>query len=182
MKEKVLLIVDLQKDFCSPEGSLYVKGAESLAEKIAALIPGYDKVIFTLDFHPYRHCSFKEQGGPWPVHCVEYTEGASLPDCVLAACDKSRQEVYYVRKGQDPDMEEYGAFSSSMDLLECLGDHADEVKIDVCGVAGDYCVKETTANVLNLVDPSRIHMLTDCIASIDGGAALQAFIEENELG
>lgn len=179
MKKKVLLVVDVQKDFHSPEGSLYVKGGETLPEKIAAIIPEYDKVIFTLDFHPYNHCSFKEQGGPWPVHCVEYTEGAALPLCLLAACDKARQEVYFVRKGQDPDMEEYGAFSSSMDLLECLGDHADDCRIDVCGIAGDYCVKETAKNVLKLIAPSRLHILKECCASIDGGTALDAFIKEN---
>ena len=38
-------------------------------------------VVYTQDWHPADHTSFKEQGGIWPVHCVQGTEGAAFhPD------------------------------------------------------------------------------------------------------
>ena len=61
--KNVLVVVDVQRDFFDPSGSLYVGGSEVLPEKIAELAGGYDAVIFTLDWHPANHCSFAEQGG-----------------------------------------------------------------------------------------------------------------------
>ena len=53
--KKVLVVVDVQKDFYHPEGALYVKGGEVLPERIAKVIPEFDDVIFTVDWHPYNH-------------------------------------------------------------------------------------------------------------------------------
>ena len=78
--KKILVVVDVQKDFYHPEGALYVKGGEVLPERIAKVIPQFDDVVFTLDWHPYNHCSFKENGGIWPKHCVAHSEGSSLPE------------------------------------------------------------------------------------------------------
>ena len=52
--------------------------------------------------------------------------------------------------------------------------------IYICGVAGDYCVYDTTVNLLKL-GFSNIIVLTDCIASIDGGIKLNGLIECNNL-
>ena len=38
----------------------------------------YDLVVATRDWHPPDHGSFTEQGGIWPVHCVQDTDGAEL--------------------------------------------------------------------------------------------------------
>ena len=65
MGQKILIIVDYQYDFFSPDGTLYVNGGEKLQEKIANIIPNFDYVIFTKDSHGLKHCSFKENGGIW---------------------------------------------------------------------------------------------------------------------
>lgn len=179
MGRRALIVVDVQRDFYSPEGSLYVKGGESLPERIAEIIPDYDTVIFTLDFHPYNHCSFKTQGGIWPVHCVEYTDGAALPVCLLSVCDRQHQNVFFIRKGQDSSMEEYGAFTSPEDLLKILGEDVGDCKVDICGIAGDYCVRETTSNVLKVLSSSNVHILKEYCVSIDGGEVLDNFVKEN---
>ena len=62
MKSKVLVVVDVQRDFFDPSGSLYVGGSEVLPGKIAAIADSYDAVIFTLDWHPGNHCSFAASG------------------------------------------------------------------------------------------------------------------------
>ena len=85
--------------------------AGAVLPEIRRIIPGFDLVYFTLDWHPLDHCSFREQGGPWPPHCVHHTAGASLPDSVLAGLDESK--LRFVLKGCRSDKEEYGAFSGT---------------------------------------------------------------------
>ena len=99
---KTLVVVDLQKDFYSPEGALYVKGGERLPAEVGRIIERFDNVIFTLDWHPVDHCSFASQGGPWPMHCVAYSEGASLPLALLTAAPA--YDIF--RKGKDASREE----------------------------------------------------------------------------
>jgi nicotinamidase-related amidase len=51
----LLLIIDMQYDFCSPEGTLYVKGAENDVSRLASFISAneskLDKIILTQDYH-----------------------------------------------------------------------------------------------------------------------------------
>lgn len=112
MRKKILVVVDYQYDFFNPNGALYVNGAEKLQEKIEAIIPNFDHVIFTLDWHPLDHCSFIENGGQWPTHCVNSTIGAGIPLSMIK-CAKSHS---FVSKGYVQDEEEYGAFSENCDL------------------------------------------------------------------
>ena len=172
---EVLVVVDVQRDFFDPSGSLYVSGSETLPEKIAAAAQGYDAVIFTLDFHPAAHCSFKEQGGIWPSHCVAHTQGAGLADCFAAVMKHKPFEIFL--KGTDAGSEQYGAFEdlTGFPVIESWLKGCS--KVDVCGIAGDYCVKESAKNLLKYVDASRIGILLDCIGSIDDGSAIREFAQ-----
>lgn len=181
---KVLTVIDVQRDFFDPAGSLYVAGGESLPAKIAAVMPQFDKVVFTLDWHPGDHCSFKENGGPWPAHCVAYTQGAGLADEFAPVLAKGPEYVRLFFKGTEKEREEYGAFDGlgSLEQYSAIYDWlrtADE--IGVCGIAGDYCVRETAARILDLVPASRVKMLKDLICSIDDGSTLDSFMKENNL-
>ena len=77
----VLLIVDLQNDFL-PGGALGIEGADEIIPTINAYIEKFEQkqqcIIFSRDWHPQDHCSFNNQSGPWPVHCVQNTHGAAL--------------------------------------------------------------------------------------------------------
>src|SRR5437660_12810313 len=77
---EALVIVDYQRDFTPPEGALAVPGGDEIAERLNELAADdrYDLVIATRDWHPPDHGSFADQGGPWPVHCVQGTPGAEL--------------------------------------------------------------------------------------------------------
>lgn len=141
---KILLVVDLQKDFIN--GNLSATDAEPIVPRIDSIKTQFDAVYFTLDWHPANHCSFADQGGPWPVHCVHYTLGASLPDCMLLGLDESKTRFFV--KGCDPELEEYGAFSMLTKENQDLFNPGDEVT--VCGIAAEYCVLETLKNVIRL--------------------------------
>jgi nicotinamidase/pyrazinamidase len=141
---EALLIVDFQNDF-TPGGALAVAGGDAIAPRLNELAadPRFSLVVATRDWHPADHGSFKEQGGIWPVHCVQGTPGAELNP----ALDRARIDVV-VDKGQDPGTEGYSGFEAT-DLESLLrGRGVDRVTIG--GLATDYCVKNTALDALRL--------------------------------
>ncbi|MBX6387692.1 MAG: isochorismatase family protein [Frankia sp.] len=142
-----LVVVDLQNDFATPGGSLYVHGGEEIVpavnEEVEAAVAAGSPVFWTQDWHPPQTPHFVTSGGIWPPHCVAGTPGAELhPDARVVG------EV--IRKGTDG-ADGYSGFSvrdpesgerSSTVLGERLA-AAGCRKIVVVGLAGDYCVKET---------------------------------------
>lgn len=168
---KTLVVVDVQYDFASPQGALYVKGGEIIADKVMEVIADFDHVVFTLDFHPIDHCSFTENGGIWPTHCVAYTSGTSLPIELL----KAAKSYEVALKGQSPAYEEYGAFADGKPVDSIM--HADEVVI--CGIAGDYCVGETLRNIVKMRGSSKgIKAYTEGTAYFDGGIRYGEILKE----
>ncbi|HEY8769875.1 MAG TPA: nicotinamidase [Thermoleophilaceae bacterium] len=140
---EALVIVDFQNDF-TPGGALAVAEGDRIAGRLNELAadPRFELVIATRDWHPRDHGSFVEQGGTWPVHCVQDTEGAELN----AALDRSRLDVV-LDKGQDPGTEGYSGFDGTQ--LEQLLRERGIDKLTVVGLATDYCVKHTALDALS---------------------------------
>ena len=140
---EALVIVDFQNDFAAPGGALSVEGGEAVADRVNELARsgGFDMVVATRDWHPAGHSSFKEQGGPWPVHCVQDTEGAQLHPSL----EQSEVDVI-LDKGQDQETDGYSAFETP-ELGELLRDRGID-NITVVGLATDYCVKNTALDGL----------------------------------
>ena len=132
------MIIDYQNDFASPDGALSVPGGEDVAGRINELARsgGFDLVVATRDWHPPDHSSFEEQGGTWPVHCVQDTEGAQLHP----ALDQSAVDIVF-DKGQNQATEGYSAFETP-ELGELLRDREID-NVTVVGLATDVCVKNT---------------------------------------
>ena len=172
MSKKVLVVVDVQKDFYHPDGALYVKGGEALPERIAKVIPQFDGVIFTVDWHPYKHCSFTENGGTWPTHCVAYTEGSSLPDEFKPYIIAERLCTNVVTKGSLAEFEEYGA-----NIF--VKDNVDEVVFS--GIAGEYCVLETIKIFIKRHPKIKVKVYLDGVVSIDDGTTIREFMKENNI-
>lgn len=168
---KTLVVVDIQHDFASPQGALYVKGGEIIASKVMDVIKDFDRVVFTLDFHPIDHCSFTENGGIWPTHCVAYTAGTALPVELL----KAAKSYEVALKGQAADHEEYGAFADGKPVESIM--QADEVVI--CGIAGDFCVGETLRNIVKMRGSSHgVKAYTEGTAYFDGGIRYGEILKE----
>lgn len=185
--KNVLLIVDPQNDFIT--GSLAVEGAKEkmmkLAEHIKKLGHHYDAIYVTMDSHPKEHCSFKDNGGIWPEHCVTYDNGWDLPeyldDSLMHFSNWSGKPVTYYHKGTDVGKEEYSIFDNAVDGFTLYTQikkmtSQEDVYIDVCGIAGDYCVLETIKGLRKFVDDKYIKVLTEFTASIDGGKKLNDYI------
>lgn len=182
-----LVVVDFQYDFCTG-GSLPVPGSDMALARVSNLISSgqVDNVIFTVDWHPANHCSFKRNGGQWVDHCLQFTNGAAIADPLVRSCVRLGIPYQVIRKGEKPDSDEYGAFSVITDkrgyyLAQTATDSCRIPKrpmnIVVCGLAGDYCVIETLKNLKPLL-PS---VYIEGTASMDGGKKLYEYAIENNV-
>ena len=135
-KKKALIVVDVQNDFC-PGGALAVPRGNEVVRVINHLFGLFRIRIFTIDWHPENHCSFAEQGGQWPKHCVQNTWGAELHrDLNLPT------NLITVEKGEDPEKEAYSPLEGTY-LEEFLKEEFGIERVYICGLATDYCVKAT---------------------------------------
>jgi nicotinamidase/pyrazinamidase len=134
---RALLVIDFQNDFC-PGGALAVPHGDEIAPRVSELLDsgGFDFVAATRDWHPADHSSFEAQGGPWPPHCVQGSDGAEFHPSL----DRSKIDVV-VDAGFRPDLEGYSGFEET-DLEQELRDH-DVDAVTLVGLATDYCVRAT---------------------------------------
>jgi nicotinamidase/pyrazinamidase len=136
-----LLVIDVQNDFC-PGGALAVPDGDRIVPVVNLLMPNFDHVFATQDFHPADHSSFEAQGGPWPEHCVQGTTGAALhPDLDVSSIDRIFQ------KGTDVATDGYSGFTGT-DLASELN-RLGVQRVFVVGLATDYCVRATTIEAID---------------------------------
>ncbi|HET9900314.1 MAG TPA: isochorismatase family protein [Actinomycetes bacterium] len=149
-----LVVVDMQVDFGSPDGGLYVAGGEQtiavVNEEIATAVGAGSPVFYTRDWHPPVTPHFAKDGGIWPVHCVAGTPGAELLPGLhiqgtLVHKGITGEDGYSGFMVRDPESGETGPTE-----LDELLQQQDITRIIVVGLAGDYCVKETALDGVRL--------------------------------
>jgi len=159
-----LILVDLQNDFM-PGGALAVSEGDQVVPIANRLMPQFELVVATADWHPPDHCSFASnhpghQVGEvievdgldqilWPDHCIQETNGASFhPEL-----DDPRF-IKIIRKGADPRLDSYSGFFDNGHVQETgLGDFLQEPGVTHCvvlGLAPDYRAKFTALDSLKL--------------------------------
>ena len=171
---RALIVVDVQNDFC-PGGALEVPDGDAVVDAVNQLATGAPFVVATRDWHPPDHGSFAEQGGPWPVHCVQGTPGASLHEGI----DQSQIDVI-IDKGQAPDREGYSGFEGT-ELERVLREH-DVDTVDVAGLALDYCVKATALDARRAGLNVTVHRGATRAVEISPGDADRAVAELRAAG
>lgn len=159
---KTLLLIDIQNDFM-PGGALAVPCGDEIIPVVNELMPRYDLIVATQDWHPADHGSFAvnhpgravferiELDGLtqtlWPVHCVQNTGGALF----APGLDTRRIERVFP-KGMNPRIDSYSGFfdnghRASTGMAEWLRTRGVR-RLAVAGVATDYCVKFTVLDAL----------------------------------
>ncbi len=169
-----LIVVDVQNDFC-PGGALAVPDGDAVIAQINQLAGQASFVVATRDWHPADHLSFAENGGRWPVHCVQDTPGAQLHP------DLDRQSIDVILdKGQDRETEGYSGFEGT-ELERLLREHGAQ-RVDVAGLALDYCVKATAIDARRAGFDVVVHH--DAIRAVEArpGDARRALEELREAG
>lgn len=176
MHNSALVVVDMLYDFI--DGSLACQNADNAVKETLAYIDTQTKsqggddheildtfpILFIRDHHPADHSSFKDQGGIWPVHCVAGTRGGEIHQDLVPHVS----EELTFDKGCDRNTEQYSGFeavnNAEQPLSEVL-ELLDTTDVYVCGIATEYCVRNTCEDLLKA--GFRVHLLKDCIAYVD---------------
>jgi nicotinamidase/pyrazinamidase len=163
-EKTALVVVDVQKDFC-PGGALAVPEGDKvvpvLNEYVKMFRAANAPIIFTRDWHPSDHVSFKSQGGPWPNHCLQNSDGAKFhpslvvpPGAEVVSKADKKDEAYSFFQG-----------TSIADTLRRRGIKT----LFIGGLATDYCVKETVLD--GLKEGFEVYYLDDASRGVNVKAA-----------
>ena len=188
MKNEVLIVIDMQNDFC-PGGALAVKGGDEIVPLVNEQMRRFEHVILTQDWHPAGHSSFASEHpgksafetiqmpyGPqtlWPDHCIQGSSGAEF----YPGLDVSRAELI-IRKGFRRGVDSYSAFFENDHVTPTgLGGYLKERglgKVTFCGLATDFCVAYSALDARKLgLD---VTVLLDASRGIDLGGSMEAML------
>lgn len=177
---RALIVIDVQNDFVSPKGSLYVKESEEIVNPILDLVRAeveqdFHRIVLVRDWHTKLHTSFAKShdlpdysqyeykspkpgdkstqiGTLWPVHCVQNTWGSQLANPLLK--ETYQRHLKIVDKGFLTNREYYSAFNDIWNFHKTeLHDYLQKhhiTEVLIVGVALDYCVKETAISAAKL--------------------------------
>ncbi|UWR29898.1 bifunctional nicotinamidase/pyrazinamidase [Sulfitobacter sp. W002] len=159
-----LIVIDVQNDFC-PGGALEVPQGDEILRGINALMPEFDAVVLTQDWHPAGHSSFAsshKNNGPyevinmpygaqvlWPDHCIQGSIGAQFhPELQTDRAD------LIIRKGYNPEIDSYSAFFENdhrtpTGLEGYLRTRGIE-RLTMVGLALDFCVNFSAVDAAKL--------------------------------
>ncbi len=180
-----LIVVDVQNDFC-PGGALAVGGGHAIVPVINTLVPRYEQVVVTQDWHPKGHASFASAHHGhepfettempygtqvlWPDHCVQGTPGAELhPDLEVTSAQ------LIIRKGWHEGVDSYSAFREADRKTQTgLAGYLKERGVDevhVVGLATDYCVAWTALDAASA--GFKVTVIEDACRAIDLSGSLK---------
>jgi len=186
--KRALIVVDVQNDFCEG-GSLPVEGGAQVAHDIAEILhhwvtkdpkaPDYAHVVATKDHHvdPGGHWSRDpDYSESWPVHCKVGTDGEAFhpnldPQPFDAIFLKGEHQAAY--SGFE------GADSNGTSLADWLRRH-EVARVDVCGLATDYCVRATALDAVGNGFSTRL--LLDLCAGVAPESTERALTELRAAG
>jgi nicotinamidase/pyrazinamidase len=185
----VLLVTDVQNDFC-PGGALAVPRGDEVIAPIHRVAPRFEHIIFTQDWHPANHSSFAAShpgkqpfesielayGAQtlWPPHCVQGSKGAEFH----RALDLPQAELI-LRKGFRAHVDSYSAFfendrATPTGLAGYLRER-ELTRVFLAGLAYDYCVGYSAVDARRL--GLAAFVLRDACRAIDldgSAAAIEA--------
>lgn len=156
-RHSALLLVDLQNDFF-PGGALSIPEAEVIIPTINSYIRHFSRngwpILATRDWHPPNHCSFQEQQGPQPNHCVQGSRGAQFHSQLVLP-----PGMMVISKGTQPKQDSSSCFegSSLEERLEDLGTKT----LYILGLGAPGCLKRTVSEACRLKFKTVI--LTDAV-------------------
>jgi nicotinamidase/pyrazinamidase len=189
-ENRVLLVVDIQNDFC-PNGVLGVPGGDQVVPLVNKLSRRFAHVILTQDWHCEDHLSFASSHpgmkplsrielpyGPqilWPDHCVQGTPGAEFhPALDLDHCE------LILRKGYHRDIDSYSAFfENDRQTPTGLTGYLRErglTRLYIAGLATDFCVAYTAIDARRL--GFEVTVIQDACRGIDVEGSLEASLRQ----
>lgn len=185
-KNQALIVVDVQNDFLET-GSLPVPEGSKVIPVINKVMPLFQTVVLTQDWHPAEHKSFAsnhEDKKPydvttmpygqqvlWPVHCVQNSKGAELGETLAV-----KGTEFNVRKGTNPEVDSYSVFfeadgKSKTILADWLREQG-ITEVFLCGLATDFCVSWSALDAVK--EGFKTFIIEDACRGIDVGGSMKA--------
>jgi len=186
----VLLVIDVQNDFC-PGGALAVPDGDAVLQPIHTIAPSFKHIVLTQDWHPRDHFSFASSHpgkqpfeeiespyGPqtlWPDHCVQGTNGADFHPAL-----KLTSAELILRKGFRGNLDSYSAFfendrTTSTGLTGYLRERG-LTRVFLAGLAYDYCVGYSALDARRAGFPAFV--IRDACRAIDLNGSVAAIEAE----
>ncbi|MFH0998706.1 MAG: bifunctional nicotinamidase/pyrazinamidase [Pseudomonadota bacterium] len=153
-KKNALLVVDVQNDFC-PGGALAIREGDKVIPVINQILPIFDTIIATRDWHPANHVSFAANHPEknvydvidingisqvlWPSHCVSGSMGAAFHPGL-----ETEHFKLILNKGMNSSLDSYSVFlendKNTPTGIDGFLRSLEITRIFLCGLATDYCV------------------------------------------
>jgi nicotinamidase/pyrazinamidase len=182
----VLLVVDVQNDFC-PGGHLPVPRGDEVVPIVNRLGKYFSHVVLTQDWHPAGHRSFASShhgrqpfesitlgyGAQvlWPDHCVQGTSGAEF-----RADLEIPHAALVIRKGFRSEIDSYSAlYENDRKTPTGLAGYLRErglTRIFLAGLAFDFCVRYSAEDALR--EGFAPVVIEDACRGIDVGGSVAA--------
>ena len=182
----ILLVVDVQNDFC-PGGGLAVPRGDEVVAPINRLARAFAHVVLTQDWHPPGHLSFASSHAGrkpyetievfygtqvlWPDHCVQGTPGARFRDDL----DIPHAELV-LRKGYHRHIDSYSAFTENDRATRTgLAGYLRErgfARVFLAGLAFDFCVRYSAEDARR--EGFDVVVVEDACRGIDVGGSMAA--------
>jgi nicotinamidase/pyrazinamidase len=182
----VLLVVDIQNDFC-PGGRLAVPRGDEVVLPINRIARRFRNVVLTQDWHPPGHQSFASSHPGkqpyetievaygtqilWPDHCVQGTPGAAFRSDLEVP-----HAVLVIRKGFRPEIDSYSTFyENDRTTPTGLGGYLRELglrRVFLAGLAYDFCVRYSAEDAVR--EGFDVVLIEDACRAIDVDGSLAA--------
>lgn len=184
---RALVIVDVQNTFCEG-GTLPVTGGRRVAQRISDYLGEfghiYDLVVATADDHPAEgtaggHITDDPEkvdfaNAVFPRHGIHGTPDAEL-------CDEINEAGYDYKMVKGGDAPAFSGFEANREgqptkTLDRVLKANRVDRVDVVGLATDFCVKATALDAVKL--GYRTHVLIDLTAAVGGQEAMDVTGQE----
>ena len=154
--KKVLVVVDMQKDFV--DGALGTKEAVAIVDAVVEKVKTFaGEVIFTRDTH-FDNYMETQEGANLPVpHCVKNTEGWDLIPELKAFCEEMKCKVY--------DKPTFGSTELAADL-KALYDAGELESVELIGICTDICVVSNALLIKAFMTELPVSLDSSCCAGV----------------
>lgn len=157
--EKILIVVDMQKDFI--DGALGNEECRAVVSNVVNKINSFngDEIYYTLDTHHENYMETQE-GSKLPVkHCIEDTDGWQLHNLIDEALGKKKCPVVGIPKPT------FGSVSLANELMFEFAED-DVFEVELVGVCTDICVISNAMLIKAFFPEAKVVIDASCCAGV----------------
>jgi len=178
MNKKVLIVVDYQIDFASPNGALFVPGAQHIDKNIQREIdnPEYTDIIYTLDTHIQSDYQKSEEASMFPPHCIFNTEGWQFYN--IKYRNRSINDIMNGHLFDEPVdfsignefifvKDKFSIWDGNKNYAQFISSRYDkDTEFVICGIATNYCVFENAMGYRD-IGFNNVSIIEDAVKGIE---------------